>query len=81
MINCVSWLRNKTFIVKYSQSESEVWIFVYEDDIYDTKTYSDPGSEEYTSQFGAVASEADTYRSDSRHPPAKYLQWGVREQN
>ena len=47
---------------------------VYDDDIYDTKTYSDPGSEEYTSQFGAVASEADTYRSDSRHPPAKYLQ-------
>ena len=52
---------------------------VYDDDIYDTKTYSDPGSEEYTSQFGAVASEADTYRSDSRHPPAKYLQLGVRD--
>ena len=47
---------------------------VYDDDIYDNKTYSDPGSEEYTSQFGALASEADTYRSDSRHPPAKYLQ-------
>ena len=50
---------------------------IYDEDVYgeyDNKTYSDPGSEEFTSQFGAVASEADTYRSDSRHPPAKYLQ-------
>ena len=58
--------------------EKEPSLYENDDDIYgeyDNKTYSDPGSEEFTSQFGAVASEAGTYRSDTRHgAPAKYLQ-------
>jgi len=52
---------------------------VYDDDIYgeyDNKTYSDPGSDEFASQYdeqlrGPIPSEAGTYRSD-RQP--KYLQ-------
>ena len=58
--------------------EKEPSLYENDDDIYgeyDNKTYSDPGSEEFTSQFGPVASEAETYRSDTRHgAPAKYLQ-------
>ena len=48
---------------------------VYDDDIYgeyDNKTYSDPGSDEYSDQLRGGDSEIGTYRSQDRQP--RYLQ-------